>query len=115
MQFQSSYDYYSLLHGPIYTVLVKEFWKYARISKDGNIIWSEIFRLPIAITLSSIVKATGCVASSVTTDDFQTDLGLVEKFRVLHDVSATYEPTNLENLFPTPKTWFRFSLTNLRP
>ena len=115
MQVQSWFGYYSLLHGPIYPVLVKEFWKNAKISDNGNIIWSKIYDLPIAITISSIVEVTGCIASGLTIDDFQTDLSLIEKFRALQDSSTSLEPTCPETLLPTPKTWFRFSLTNLRP
>ena len=90
MQIQSCSSYYSMLNGPVYPVLVKEFWKYARISDDGNTIWSEVYRLPIAITISSIVKVTKCVSSGVTIDDYQTELGILERCQILFDDSTPF-------------------------
>ena len=104
-----------MLQGPIYPLLVKEFWKYARISEDGNIIWSQIYGLPISVTISSIEKVTECVSEGVTVEDFQTNLGLLEKFKILFDSSAPYEPNNPEYLLPHNKILFQFSLSNLRP
>ncbi|CAI8593751.1 unnamed protein product [Vicia faba] len=115
MQLQSWIGYFTLLRDPIFIVLVKEFWKYAKISDDGNTILSEIFRLPIDVTISSIVRVTGCVSSGVTIDEYQSYLSIVERFRVLHDSSVSYEPTNPGTLLPSAKTWFRFSLSNLHP
>ena len=115
MQIQSWSGYYAMLNGPVYPVLVKEFWKYARISDDGNTVMSEVYRLPIAISISSIEKAINRVSSGVTIDDFQTDLSIVERCRILFDDSITFEPNNPEKLRPSARTWFRFSLTNLRP
>ena len=115
MQIQSWSGYYSMLNGPVFLVLVKEFWKYAKISNDGNTILSEVYRLPITISISSIEKVIKCVSSGVTIDDFQTDLNMVERCRILFDDSTPFEPNNPEKLLPSARTWFRFSLTNLRP
>lgn len=78
-------------------MLVKEFWKFSRISDDGNTILSEIFKLPIIVTILSIVKATGCVSFGVTIDDFQSDLRFVKSFKTLFDDSVPYEPNNPEH------------------
>ena len=115
MQIQSWSGYYAMLNGLVFPALVKEFWKYARISDDGNSVMSEVYRLPIVISISSIEKVINCVCSGVTIDDFQTDPSMVERCRILFDDSTPFEPNNPEKLLPSARTWFRFSLTNLRP
>lgn len=115
MYLQDWSGYYALLNGPIFTTLVKELWKFARISDDGNTIWSEIYRLPISITISFIKEVTKCASSGATIDHYQSRLSTVESFRILHDSSIPYEPNNPENLLPYAQAWFRFSLTNLCP
>lgn len=61
------------------------------------------------------MKVIGCVAFGVTIDDFQSELSMVDKFKILHDSSTTYELTNPKTLILSSWTWFKFSLINLRP
>lgn len=63
-------NYFTMIHGPIYTNLVKYLWKYAFVRFVGCFIPSCVFGVPIIITPSSIAGAISCVETCVTIEQF---------------------------------------------
>ena len=104
-----------MLDKPIYTNLVKEFWKHAYLDYETKSTSSYVFEVPITITPFLITLATGCENVGVTIDIVKSRFTMSEKFAPLHDLSLGYDPISPENLLPTPKAWFKLIVSNFLP
>ena len=86
--------YFVTLHGTICLNRVKEFWKYASVSFNGDTVSSSVFGIPITITLSTIVAMIGCTQTGKIMDDYHFNFSFAEKLFTIHDISTLFVPTN---------------------
>ena len=115
MHYQEWTRYFTMLDKPIYTNLVKEFWKHAYLDYENGSITSYVFEVPITINPFLITLATGCENVGITVDTVKSRFTMSEKFVSLHDLSLGYDPIKPENLLPTPKAWFKLIVSNFLP
>ena len=109
-------NYFYLLKGPIFPTLVKEFWKFACISQDGNSIESYLYDFPISVPSSSIAEAIKCAQTGVTVDEFHHDYCLYEDLReIFHPVNSIPESNSPEGLLDITKHWYIVLINNIRP
>ena len=95
--------YLEMLHGPIYPLLVKEFWKNASAKFDGSSVSSIIFGNSITITPATIAAAIGCTQIGTTVEGHRFNNPLIENANTIFDLSVRYQPTNPNNLQPIAK------------
>ena len=107
--------YLEMLHGPIYPLLVKEFWKNASAKFDGSSVSSIVFGNPITITPATIAAVIGCTQTGVTVEGHRFNSPLIENANTIFDLFVWYQPTNLNNFQPIAKVWFELVLSNFRP
>lgn len=93
----------SLLHGPIYRNLVKEFWKYASVKFDGTFVSSNVFGNSDTITHATIVAAIGYAQIGTTVELYRFKYYIFKRLNIIHDTTVLVEPTNLSNLLPIAK------------
>lgn len=84
--------YFAMLYGPIYPILVKEFWKYVFVSINEKSIYSHVFGYPIVITPTSIAQAIGCFdPCGITVEHFN----LKYTFFRISSISTTFPLPNI--------------------
>lgn len=105
----------TLLHGPVYINIIKNFWKKACVSEDNLSIHSNFHGIPVTITEASIAETTGCpvkpnIACQARFDHYNA-------FEAPYNLSK-YHCRALNNPFclsKTRKVFFRLSFLNLQP
>src|ERR1044072_3733015 len=118
MIFQGWENYFARLHGPVYELLVKDFWRQAEC--DDHYVVSHVLRRRIIITEKSIAHLLGLThLEGLRVHGKEKDMSVAARNFLHKELYTDYEPgkTNykLKTLYPKLRAWHKIILGCINP